>query len=151
MRKLILCRGGSVLADLLKDQASSIGRGKLVGAVRSEEQANALAKLGIPVLQLDLTNEKSLAEAILDHDSEHGISNLSKHRCLTENLPVNIVIHTVSAIDPTTALNLINALAKQGEISGKKTFFIHVSPPHLFICHNPNTDTKTDVGAKCLL
>jgi uncharacterized protein YbjT (DUF2867 family) len=38
-------------------------------AVRTEEQAKALNKLGINVLQLDLTDEKAVVESLLRHQS----------------------------------------------------------------------------------
>ncbi|KAL2815836.1 hypothetical protein BDW59DRAFT_166649 [Aspergillus cavernicola] len=100
--------GGSLIADFLSDKNPFISKDQIVAAVRSKEQANALSKLGIPVLQLDLADEKAVIGAILYHN-------------------VNIIIHTTSAIDPTTALHLINALAKQGEVSRRKTYFIHTS------------------------
>ncbi|KAL5335038.1 hypothetical protein BJX70DRAFT_376086 [Aspergillus crustosus] len=40
---------------------------------------------------------------------------------------VNIVINTASAMNPTPALYLINALGKQKEASGRKTYFIQTS------------------------
>lgn len=38
-------------------------------AVRSDEQASALSKLGATVLQLELTNETDVAEIVARHDS----------------------------------------------------------------------------------
>ncbi|KAL3480460.1 hypothetical protein BJX99DRAFT_254451 [Aspergillus californicus] len=100
--------GGSLIGDFLSAKTPSISKDQLVAAVRSTEQADALSKLDIPVLQLDLADENAVIDAILYHN-------------------VNIIIHTTSAIDPTAALYLINALAKQGEASGRKTYFIHTS------------------------
>ncbi|KAL4778429.1 hypothetical protein BJX76DRAFT_143798 [Aspergillus varians] len=100
--------GGSLVADFLSDNSPAISKDQIIAAVRSQEQADALAKLDIPVLQLDLADKDAVLEAILSHN-------------------VNIVIHTTSAIDPATALSLIDALGKQREDSGKKTYFIHTS------------------------
>ncbi|KAJ5587254.1 uncharacterized protein N7459_003019 [Penicillium hispanicum] len=100
--------GGSLTANFLNGKDPSIEKDQIVAAVRSKEQVNALSKLGIPVLQLDLADEKSVTESILYHN-------------------VNIIIHTTSAIDPSAALHLINGLGKQGELSGRKTYFIHTS------------------------
>ncbi|CRG82779.1 hypothetical protein PISL3812_00125 [Talaromyces islandicus] len=100
--------GGSLVADFLSDKNPYISRNQVIAAVRSKEQVNALEKLGIPVLQLDLADKEIVTETILLHD-------------------VNIIIHTTSAIDPTAALNLITALGKQNKVSGKKTYFVHTS------------------------
>jgi hypothetical protein len=45
----------------------------------------------------------------------------------TDDLLVQIVIHTASALDFAFAKNLIIALGKQREASGKDTHFVHVS------------------------
>ncbi|KAK2753263.1 hypothetical protein FQN54_007954 [Arachnomyces sp. PD_36] len=100
--------GGSIVADFLSDKNPFIGKGQIIAAVRSKEQVDALSKLGIPILQLDLSDEQVVADAIASHN-------------------VNIIINTTSAIDPAASLILINALNKFGETSGKKTYFIHTS------------------------
>ncbi|QKX57751.1 uncharacterized protein TRUGW13939_04871 [Talaromyces rugulosus] len=100
--------GGSLTADFLSDKHPSISKDQIIAAVRSKGQVDTLAKLGIPVLQLDLADEKAVAESILLHN-------------------VYVIIHTTSAIDPTAALNLITALGKQNKASGKKTYFVHTS------------------------
>ena len=41
----------------------------IIAAVRSEEQAKSLSKLGINVLQLDLTDENAVLETVVGHDS----------------------------------------------------------------------------------
>ncbi|KAL4874967.1 hypothetical protein BJY04DRAFT_233130 [Aspergillus karnatakaensis] len=74
----------------------------------SKKQAEALSKLDIPVLQLDLADKSAVIDALLYYN-------------------VNIIIHTTSAIDPTAALYLIDALGKQGKVNGRKTYFIHTS------------------------
>ncbi|KAL3485503.1 hypothetical protein BJX62DRAFT_247458 [Aspergillus germanicus] len=77
-------------------------------AIKHVEQAVALSKLDIPILQLDLADEESVTTAILHHN-------------------IHIIIHTTSAIDPTAALYLINALSKQRRVSGVEVYFIHTS------------------------
>ncbi len=42
----------------------------IIAAVRSQEQANALSKLGVKVLQLDLTNESAMVDSLLGSDSK---------------------------------------------------------------------------------
>ncbi|CAL5871785.1 uncharacterized protein PFLUO_LOCUS6038 [Penicillium psychrofluorescens] len=100
--------GGSIIADFLASKTTSIGADRLVAAVRSENQANSLSKLGISVLRLDLADEDAVVESVLRHN-------------------ISIVIHTASSVNPDLALYLITALSKQGEVSGKKTYFIHTS------------------------
>ncbi|KAL4860572.1 hypothetical protein BDV12DRAFT_204901 [Aspergillus spectabilis] len=107
--------GGSLIADFLSTSetgsdstTSTISKVQLVAAVRSREQAVALSKLDIPVPQLDLADEEAVTAAILDHN-------------------IHTIIHTTSAIDPTAALCLINALGKQRRASAREVFFIHTS------------------------
>ncbi|MCJ1457103.1 hypothetical protein MMC28_007469 [Mycoblastus sanguinarius] len=100
--------GGSIVADFLADTNILIEKEQMSAAVRSEEQAKTLSKLGINVLQLDLTDEKAVVESLLHHD-------------------ISIVVHCASSINPALALNLITALSKQGEVSGEETYFIHTS------------------------
>lgn len=40
----------------------------IIAAVRSEEQVKSLSKLGITVLQLDLTDESAVVESLLKHN-----------------------------------------------------------------------------------
>ncbi|EAQ82880.1 hypothetical protein CHGG_11056 [Chaetomium globosum CBS 148.51] len=79
----------------------------------SEEQAIALSKLEITVLQLDLTNENAVVESILRHN-------------------VGIVIHTASSLNTDIALHLVTALAKQKEVSKQETYMIHTSGESAF-------------------
>ena len=56
-----------------------IGKANISAAVRSEEQAQALSRLGINVLQLDLTSEKDVVETLLRHKStQHPQLDLSR-------------------------------------------------------------------------
>ena len=58
-----------MVADFLANSNSLIKKEHISAAVRSEEQAKVLSKLGINVLQLDLTDENAVVEALLRHDS----------------------------------------------------------------------------------
>ncbi|MCJ1329775.1 hypothetical protein MMC10_006455 [Thelotrema lepadinum] len=100
--------GGSLVTDFLAGTTIRIEKDRINAAVRSEEQAKAVSRQGVNVLQLDLTNEKAVVDSLLTHK-------------------INIVIHTASSIDPTLALNLVTALAKQKQASGEQTYFIHTS------------------------
>ncbi|KAL9609303.1 MAG: hypothetical protein Q9167_005921 [Letrouitia subvulpina] len=105
--------GGSLVADLLANTNIPIEKEDIIAAVRSEEQAKTLTNLGINVLQLDLTDETSVAENLLRHD-------------------IRIVVHTASSIDSRLALHLISALGKQKEVSGEDAYFIHTSGSSAF-------------------
>ena len=58
-----------MLADFLARSDSLIEKNNISAAVRSEEQANILSKLGINVLKLDLTDEKAVVEGLLSNNS----------------------------------------------------------------------------------
>ncbi|MCJ1292562.1 hypothetical protein MMC34_004113 [Xylographa carneopallida] len=100
--------GGSLVADFLASNNVLMKEAHIIAAVRSEEQAKSLSKLGINVLQLDLTDENAVLETVVGHD-------------------IRIVIHTASSINSTLALHLITALGKQREAAGEDTYFIHTS------------------------
>ncbi|KAK9779764.1 putative NAD-dependent epimerase/dehydratase domain-containing protein [Seiridium cardinale] len=100
--------GGSIVADFLSKDNAALGREHIHAAVRSDDQAKALSALGVNVLRLDLTDEKSVVDNLLSHK-------------------IRIVIHCASSIDPGLAFPLINALEKQKELSGEDTYFIHTS------------------------
>ncbi|KAF4612842.1 hypothetical protein G7Y89_g15531 [Cudoniella acicularis] len=97
--------GGSLVADFLASNSTQFRKENITAAVRSEEQAKTLSKLGINVLQLDLTDEKVVVESLL----------------------LSIVIHCASSLDERLALHLITALGKQREVRGEETYFIHTS------------------------
>ncbi|KAL9044052.1 MAG: hypothetical protein Q9214_002786 [Letrouitia sp. 1 TL-2023] len=90
-----LNRGGSIVADFLAGTTVLIKKEDIFAAVRSKEQAKALTNLGINVLQLDLTDETSVAENLLGHDSRK------------------------------TSHPFPNALSKKKKASGEDTYFIH--------------------------
>jgi uncharacterized protein YbjT (DUF2867 family) len=58
-----------MLADFLARSDSLTEKNNISAAVRSEEQANILSKLGINVLKLDLTDEKAVVEGLLSNNS----------------------------------------------------------------------------------
>ncbi|KAJ5167023.1 uncharacterized protein N7482_005804 [Penicillium canariense] len=99
--------GGSIAAHLLAKTNGLIQKDQVIAAVRSKEQADAVSKLGIRVLQLDLSNEKDVTESVLHHN-------------------ISIVIHTAS-VDPSIVLPLVNALGKQKQVNGGETHFIYTS------------------------
>ncbi|TGJ80729.1 hypothetical protein E0Z10_g8034 [Xylaria hypoxylon] len=99
--------GGSVVAALLSGNAH-FPKKNLFAAVRTEEQAQSLQSLGIKVLQLNLQNEQEVAEAVLQNE-------------------IDIVVQTASSIDARLAVNLISALGKRREATGKDTYHIHSS------------------------
>ncbi|KAF2792902.1 NAD(P)-binding protein [Melanomma pulvis-pyrius CBS 109.77] len=105
--------GGSILADLIARSSSLIKKANISAAVRSEEQVQALSKLGINVLRLDLSDEKAVAEAVIQNQ-------------------IDIVVHTASSIVGSLALNLIKALGQRREVSGDQVYFIHSSVTTMF-------------------
>jgi saccharopine dehydrogenase-like NADP-dependent oxidoreductase len=76
--------------------------------VRSDDQIKALSKLGVNVIQLDLSNEAAVINAVLDNS-------------------IDIVIHAASSIVGTLASNLIKALGERRKDGGVDVSFIHVS------------------------
>ncbi|CAG9939610.1 unnamed protein product [Clonostachys rosea f. rosea IK726] len=105
--------GGSLLADLLARADGPIKNAKIFAATRSDEQVKSVSKLGINVLQVDLTDEKSVLDAIVKNE-------------------VDIVIHTAGAILPQMAINLIKALGERRRVSGIETHYIHTSVATMF-------------------
>jgi len=61
--------GGSILADFLASSNPLLKKDNISAAVRSQEQADALSKLGISVIRLDLGDEEAVVAAILGNDS----------------------------------------------------------------------------------
>lgn len=57
------------MRDFLASKNIQIKKEHITAAVRSEEHAKVLSKLGVSVLQLDLTDEKGVVESLLRHDS----------------------------------------------------------------------------------
>lgn len=71
MTDLFPHRGGSLVTDFLASNNTLIQKGNISATVRSTEQAEALSKLGINVLQLNLTNENAVVESVLRHKSSN--------------------------------------------------------------------------------
>ncbi|KAH7407104.1 hypothetical protein BKA64DRAFT_571722 [Cadophora sp. MPI-SDFR-AT-0126] len=98
---------------------------RIIAAVRSDEQGKLLSDAGINVLQLDLTDEKSVVDGLVKHN-------------------INIVIHTASSLVPNLAFNLLAGLAAQQKASGSKAYFIHTSGLSAFCVNTgwPEGDMK---------
>jgi saccharopine dehydrogenase-like NADP-dependent oxidoreductase len=62
-------RGGSLVSDFQASDKPALKAAQIVAAVRSTEQAEALSKEGIDVLQLDLADEKAVVETVLQRKS----------------------------------------------------------------------------------
>ncbi|KAJ4256785.1 hypothetical protein NW762_008881 [Fusarium torreyae] len=100
--------GGSIIADFLNKHSSEVNGNQIFATVRSDEQAEALLRLGVNILKLDLTDEQGVTDSVTSNQ-------------------IGIVIHTASSIDPSLAFPLINALGKRKETTGKVTHFVHTS------------------------
>lgn len=61
--------GGSVVTDFLSSSSALFTKEQMHAAVRSEAQAQALSKLGINVLRLDLGDEESVVGSLRAYDS----------------------------------------------------------------------------------
>ncbi|KAJ8121699.1 hypothetical protein O1611_g10030 [Lasiodiplodia mahajangana] len=99
--------GGSVVAALLSGNAHFPAK-NLFAAARGEEQVQSIQSLGIKALQLNLQDEQSVTEAVLQNE-------------------IDIVIHTASSIDTRLAIHLIKALGERRKATGKDTYHIHSS------------------------
>ena len=95
-------------------------------AVRSERHVKTLTELGVKVALIDLTDEVSVSEGVLNNDSKDFTSEL-RIRDLSSFNAVDFIIHTASALEPVQAKNLIAALGKRHNGTKKDVFFIHVS------------------------
>ncbi|KAF2111047.1 hypothetical protein BDV96DRAFT_650649 [Lophiotrema nucula] len=105
--------GGSIVADFLASKSTLMQKANIFAAVRSTDQAEALTRSGVEVVQLDLSDQQAVIESVLQRN-------------------INIIIHTSSSINSELAINLITALGKQKEISGETTHFIHTSGDSAF-------------------
>ncbi|KAF3800210.1 hypothetical protein GCG54_00003738 [Colletotrichum gloeosporioides] len=107
--------GGSVLADFIERTRGPINKANIFAVVRTEEQAQKLhlAKLGVNVVQFDLTDQQAVVEAIVQNK-------------------IDLVIHTAGVIDHQPLSNLMKGLGKLRETTGKDIFFVHTSVATLF-------------------
>lgn len=58
-----------MVAELLSGSVITVPAATLSTTVRSEAQVQSLSKLGIKVLQIDLSDEASVVDAILHNES----------------------------------------------------------------------------------
>ncbi|KAH8690119.1 hypothetical protein BGW36DRAFT_433072 [Talaromyces proteolyticus] len=100
--------GGSVLSDLLATSSSALKGVRLYAAVRTQEQVQALSKLGVNVIQMDISDAETATEAVLKNE-------------------IDMVVHTASSILADIPILLIQALGQRRQVSGKQTYFIHSS------------------------
>ncbi|KAI1378883.1 NAD(P)-binding protein [Hypoxylon crocopeplum] len=105
--------GGSILADFISRTTSLIKAVNISAAVRTEEQAKSLSKLGVNVVQVNLKDETAVREAVLGNE-------------------IDIIVHTASSSDSSLASHLINSLGQRRKVSGEQTYFIHSSITTLF-------------------
>ncbi|KAI1448839.1 NAD(P)-binding protein [Annulohypoxylon stygium] len=105
--------GGSVLSEFLSRTDSPIKATKLSAVVRTEEQAQKLAKLGVNVIEIDLSDEAAVTNAVLRNE-------------------IDMVIHTANSANWQLVSYLIKALGQRRKVSGKETYFIHSSITTLF-------------------
>ncbi|CAH0054038.1 unnamed protein product, partial [Clonostachys solani] len=100
--------GGSVLSGLLSSDKPRFEKSQIFVAVRSERHVKTLSELGVKVALIDLTDEVSVSEGVLNNE-------------------IDFIIHTASALEPGQAKNLIAALGKRHNATKKDVFFIHTS------------------------
>ncbi|KAF2803422.1 NAD(P)-binding protein [Mytilinidion resinicola] len=105
--------GGSVLASFVTRTSGPINAASISAVVRSEDQVQALSKLGVNVIQVDLSDEMALNEAVVRNE-------------------IDIVVHIASSIDSRVVSHLITALGQRRKASGEEVFFIHSSVAALF-------------------
>ncbi|VUC32934.1 unnamed protein product [Clonostachys rosea] len=100
--------GGSVVATLIARTTGPVKKINISTIIRSDDQAKALSKLGINVIQTDLSDEKAILEAVLNNE-------------------IDIIVHAASSFVLPLGLNLVRALGQRGKKTGKKTYFINSS------------------------
>ncbi|RDW74800.1 hypothetical protein BP6252_05942 [Coleophoma cylindrospora] len=98
--------GGSVLADFISRPNGPVKPSNINAVVRSEEQAQELSKLGVNVIQLELSNESAVMTAVVSNET--------------------------NVVDSQVVSGLINGLGRRREMSGKEAYFIHSSVATLF-------------------
>ncbi|CAH0057299.1 unnamed protein product [Clonostachys solani] len=100
--------GGSVVATLIARTNAPVKNINISTIIRSDDQAKALSKLGVNVIQADLSDEKAILEAVLSNE-------------------IDLIVHAASSFVLPLGLNLVRALGQRGKITGKKTYFINSS------------------------
>ncbi|KFA72092.1 hypothetical protein S40288_02263 [Stachybotrys chartarum IBT 40288] len=100
--------GGSLIAEILARTEGPLKNIRIFAAAREQKQIDAISKLDVTPLLLDITETAAVDQAI------------------TKN-KVNIVVHNASAWDPRVTSNFIKALGKRRRETGDKTFYLHTS------------------------
>ncbi|KAI0021086.1 hypothetical protein F4780DRAFT_739035 [Xylariomycetidae sp. FL0641] len=100
--------GGSLYAHLKSGAGGMVQPEKIHAVVRTQEQAESLSALGTNVLQADLSDEKALLGYVLRNE-------------------IDLIVHTATSTKPAITGNLISALARRREATGRPTHFIHTS------------------------
>lgn len=90
-----------------------------------------MSKLGVKVIQVDLSNEAAVKEAVVSNESAFTYQN-DREDGATRVVLVDVVIHRASAIDSRIVSALIKALGRRRELSGEETDFMHVSLSSIF-------------------
>ncbi|KAF2877675.1 hypothetical protein BDV95DRAFT_602040 [Massariosphaeria phaeospora] len=98
--------GGSVLAAFISQETGALCTATLHAAVRSDEQVQALSKLGINIVKVDLDDEGAVRDVVL-------------------NNKIDIVVHTATSILPRPAAHLITALGERRKATGGHAYYIH--------------------------
>ena len=70
------CSGGSILANFVSCPSGPIKNATIHAVVRSDEQVQSLLKLGVNVIQTDLSDEKAVVDAVLLYKSIYTIQNV---------------------------------------------------------------------------
>ncbi|KAL2783365.1 hypothetical protein BJX66DRAFT_131247 [Aspergillus keveii] len=98
--------GGTLLRALVS--ARVVPPSSIWAIVRSDTQAESVEHLQVNAVQVALTDEGGIQRAILDNG-------------------IDIVIHTVSVVDPTLAASLLNALKARKASTNRPVYFIYNS------------------------
>ncbi|KAI0837093.1 NAD(P)-binding protein [Hypoxylon sp. FL0890] len=106
--------GGSILAEFICRASGPIKTANISAAVRTEEQVRSLSKLGVNIIQVDLSDEAAVSEAVLRNE-------------------IDIIVHTASSSNSRLASNLIKVLGQRRKVSGNETYFIHSSVTTIFL------------------
>ncbi|KAH7174711.1 uncharacterized protein B0J16DRAFT_388536 [Fusarium flagelliforme] len=105
--------GGSIIADLLSRKDEILKAANLFAAVRSQDQVDKIAKIGVQTIQLDLSDKLAVEEAVNKNE-------------------IDLVVHTASGMHPAMTSNLLSALGGRRQATGSKTYLIHSSIATMF-------------------
>ncbi|CAG7562415.1 unnamed protein product [Fusarium equiseti] len=94
--------GGSIIADILSRKDETIKAASLFAAVRSQDQVDKIAKIGVQTIQLDLSDKLAVEEAVTKNE-------------------IDLVVHTASGMQPAMTSNLLSALGGPRQANGSKT------------------------------